>query len=58
MSLFWRHSRENLQLSSPEVEEPSRLALLRFVGLSKEGRPMFSVLISVAERDRLDPLRP
>jgi len=58
MSLFWRHRRENLQLSSPEAEELSRLALLRFVGLSKEGRPMFSVLRSAVERDRLDPLRP
>jgi len=58
MSFYWRFRRENLQLSSPEAEEPSPLALLRFLGLSKEERSMFSVLRSVVERDRLDPLRP
>ena len=49
---------ENLLLSQPEAEESSPLTLPRFVGLLKEERSMFSVLISVAERDRLDPLRP
>jgi hypothetical protein len=58
MSLYGGFCRENLLLLSPEAEESPSLALLRFLGLSKEERSMFSVLGSAVERDRLDPLRP
>lgn len=58
MSFRKSFRRKNLLSSSPEAEEPSSLTLLRFLGLSNEERSMFSVLRSVVERDRLDPLRP
>lgn len=58
MSFYCIIRRENLLFSSPEAEEPSSLTLLRFLGLSKVERSMFSVLRSAVERDRLDPWRP
>lgn len=58
MSLNQRFYRDGLLSSSPEVEEPSSLTLVRFFGLSRVERSVFSVLTSAVERDRFDPLRP